>query len=127
MSHSITRRSFIVGTAALAALSPARAFAQLAAGLTRGFVNAVEDFGLAADGSDQSDTLRAAVAAAAGAGLPVFIAPGTYTVNRIELPSGITLYGVRGATILASGIEAPVITATGGQSVTIRDLVVDGR
>jgi uncharacterized secreted repeat protein (TIGR03808 family) len=126
MSHSFTRRTLMIGAAALAALAPARALAQLAAGMQRGFVNAAEDFEVTADGSDQSEALRKAVAAAGGIGLPLFIPAGTYTVNHIDLPSGITLYGVRGATVLRSAIEAPVITAYGARSVTVRNLVVDG-
>jgi uncharacterized secreted repeat protein (TIGR03808 family) len=121
----LTRRHLLSGAAALAALVPARAMAQLEAAIGHGFANAA-DFGVLPDGTDQSEAMRGAVAAASAAGLPLYLPAGTYAMNQIELPSAMTLFGVRGATTLVSTISAPVITAYSSRAVSVRDLVVDG-
>jgi uncharacterized secreted repeat protein (TIGR03808 family) len=130
---SITRRSLFAATAALAALAPARSFAQIEAALGHGFVNAA-DFGMIsnnlAEGDDpaaydQSAKLQEAVRAAAGAGFPLFIPPGYYAVNLVDIPTATTIFGVRGRTVLMSNADAPMLTCVDGSSVTLRDLSFD--
>lgn len=128
MRNRLSRRRFLAGSAALAAIAPVSAKAQLVAAVGRGFVD-VTDFGVVADGgvSDQSDKMREAVNAAAGIGLPLFIPGGTYGMNHVDLPSSITVFGVRGATNIVSLSEAPIFQAFSSDAVTLRDLSFDGR
>jgi uncharacterized secreted repeat protein (TIGR03808 family) len=130
----ITRRRLLSGVAALAALVPARALAQIENGLGRGFVLG-SDFGLVsnpppAEGDrspyDQSANMQAAVNAAAEAGLPLFLPGGSYVVGNIELPSWITIQGVRGATHLIAPGADPLLHALQKSRITLRDLRLEG-
>ena len=130
---SLTRRSLLAGSAALAMFSPARVLAQ-AEDVQPAVLNAA-DFGLISDelgtgsGSlfDQTVPLQKAVDAAARDGLPLFVPAGSYTVDRIELPSQVSVFGVRGATILRSGHGGPIFAATSQILITIRDLVFEAQ
>ena len=129
-----TRRRLLSGAAALAALAPARALAQRESAGQRGFVLG-SDFGLVsnpppAEGDrapyDQSASMQAAVDAAADAGLPLLLPGGSYVVGNVELPSWITIQGVRGAThLIATGAD-PVLHALQKSRITLRDLRIDG-
>jgi uncharacterized secreted repeat protein (TIGR03808 family) len=121
----LTRRHLLAGTAALAALAPASAFAQLTAALARGFALAA-DFGVTADGTDQSAPLQQAIDAAAAAQLPLLLAGGTYAAANVTLPAGLTLLGLRGATQIQAIGDQPIFLATGATALTLRDFGCDG-
>jgi uncharacterized secreted repeat protein (TIGR03808 family) len=134
MNTDLTRRRLLAGTAALAALAPTSGFAQPEAGRAREFVNGAE-FGLVsnnlAEGDDpaaydQTAKLQQAVDTAAGTGLPLFLAGGYYAVGAVELPSSITIQGVRGATQLLAVGDAPILRANHRSHVVLRDLGFDG-
>jgi uncharacterized secreted repeat protein (TIGR03808 family) len=129
-----TRRTLISATAALAALAPARSYAQIVGGMERGFLNGA-DFGLVpnsgAEGDDpaaydQTANMQQAVNAAAGAGLPLVLTGGTYAINGVKLPYSTTIVGMRGATVLMSINAAPIFTGEGASALTLRDLILDG-
>lgn len=134
MNSRLSRRHLLAGPAALATLVPARGFAQLEAGLARGFVNGA-DFGLVSnsgaegddpDAYDQTARLQQAVDAAANAGLPLYLPGGIYAAGPVELPSSITIHGVRGATRLLAIGDAPILRANQKSAITLRDLSFDG-
>lgn len=117
----VTRRHVLAGLAA-AASAPALshpAFGQQpidAAG-----------FGLRPDPTaEQSAAFAAACAAAAEAGLPLFLPAGIYVIGTVGLPSGLLLQGVPGATSLQFDIGGGSLRATGRDAVTLDGLVLDG-
>ena len=132
-----TRRHLLSGAAALAAAAaiPVRALAQAGSGApSRGFFLG-SDFGLVSNrppgdtdpaAYDQSQALQEAVNAAAETGVPLFLAGGSYAVGNIELPSWITIYGVRGATWLIAVGPDPIFRAEQKSRITLRDLRLDG-
>lgn len=132
--NTLSRRTLLTGIAAGAALAPASAFAQLAAGVERGFVNGT-DFGLVSNNGaegddpaayDQTAKLQAAIDAAASTGLALVLPGGYYATGMIELPSAIAILGVRGATVLLALGPAPIFNAAQKSSITLRDLILDG-
>ncbi len=59
-------------------------------------------------------------------GTPLAIAPGSYRVGNLRLPSHAQLLGVRGATKLLVSDGTPLIAATGAERVTLSGFVFDG-
>ncbi len=113
-----TRRSVITGLATTAVAVPP-AFAQ----------NPVDarGFGLHPDpGADQTASFASACLAAAEAGLPLFLPAGVYVVGTVDLPSGLLLQGVPGATVLRFGAAGGGLRARGCSAVTLDGLVLDG-
>ena len=125
MKPTLSRRSLLAGAAAFVAALPTVALGQLETGVRRGFVDAA-DFGVFPDGSDQSGNLQRAIDAAAGAGLPVFIAGGSYLIGDVRLPSAATIFGLRGGTVLTAPGDVPVFTGSGADAIALRDLDFDG-
>jgi uncharacterized secreted repeat protein (TIGR03808 family) len=120
---TLPRRHFLLGAALLAASAPARALAQAS---TNAVALSAAELGVVAGAGDQTDALQQALETAAGAGLPLFIPGGAYTVGTIELPSATTILGVRGATILRARGAEPIFAAAGQQAIVLRDLLLDG-
>jgi uncharacterized secreted repeat protein (TIGR03808 family) len=84
-------------------------------------------FGLApGSADDQSAKLQAALAAAAQAGRPLFLAGGRYLVGGVQLPAGISLTGVAGATILQAAGGQPVLAAEDAANIALSGLTLDG-
>lgn len=127
------RNLMLAGGAALAATVLCRpALAQLAEGISRGYVTGA-DFGLVPaagpddpEAADLSIPMQQAVNAASAAGLPLLLSGGFYPVSNVELPSASTILGVRGATQLVALGEAPVFWAQQKTAITLRDLEFDG-
>lgn len=66
------------------------------------------DLGVGTDG-DQTEALAAALNRAAGEGRSLFLPAGTYMVSGLDMPTGVTLTGVQGQTILSlSGGAGPI-------------------
>lgn len=113
---ALSRRRFLVAGAALAA-SPALAQTRLDVTSLGVVPNAPQD---------QSQVLQAAIYAAAGHGLPLFLPAGTYKVSGITLPEGGTLTGVANASILQGAGNAPILKFTDTSSINVEGLVFDG-
>lgn len=103
------------------------------AGLAAGFVSTVGlrasyAKALAAGGTtDQTAALQAALDAAANAGTPLFLPPGTYKTGRLILKSGAQLQGVPGRTVLVADAGTETIIETSGtNAVRLSGLVLDG-
>ena len=120
-----SRRAVLAG---LATALYARPLASFGKGLPRpGAALDGAAFGLepgAAD--DQSAKLQAALAAAARAGRPLFLAGGRYVVGGVELPAGTSLAGVAGATVLQAAGVQPVLAAEDAASISLSGLTLDG-
>lgn len=121
MSTIATRRQVLAGLAAAAAtpaiIHPALGQQPLEA----------QAFGLRAGSpDDQTTALMVACAAATTAGMPLFLPAGSYTIGRVELPSGLLLQGIPGATVLRFGAGGGALVASGQAGITLDGLVLDG-
>ncbi len=94
----------LAGLAALALATPARAQAiipELVAGTP----------------DDQSGALQDALLRAAAEGRPLFLPPGTYYVQNLQVPSSLLVTGIPGRTVLAAMGAAPVARIAGSAHV----------
>ncbi len=119
----IKRRGMVVGLALASASLPTGILAQASPVALNGV-----DLGLAPNlGTDQSESLRAAIGKASGSGLPLFLPAGRYQVSGIELPSNFKMFGVAGGTILET-TDGAILMGAGSQSnIILEGLTFDGR
>jgi len=121
MQNRASRRRFLTGLAAAAA-TPALAHPA--------FGQEPIDpasFGLTPNAADsQTGAFSDACAAAAAAGLPLFLPAGTYIVGYTELPANLLLQGVPGATVLQFDVIGGALRASGLRNITLDGLVLDG-
>ena len=75
---------------------------------------------------DQSQALQAAIDRAAGARVPLMLAPGIYRAAGLRLPPGAQLVGVRGATRLVLARATSLLVAAHAEHVTLEGLTLDG-
>jgi uncharacterized secreted repeat protein (TIGR03808 family) len=121
---TLNRRRFLVTSAASAAVSTTAIAAPFPIGALG--VDAAR-FGLRpGSADDQTRALQRAIDETARNRAPLAIAPGSYRVGNLRLPSHAHLVGVRGATRLVLAGEASLISASGADTVSLTDLVVDG-
>ena len=80
----------------------------------------------AGGGADQSNMLQSAIDKTAGSRVPLMLGPGDYRVSGLSLPSGTQLIGVRGATRLIFSGGAAMISARGGDHITLAGLTIEG-
>jgi uncharacterized secreted repeat protein (TIGR03808 family) len=80
----------------------------------------------AGGGADQSNMLQSAIDKTAGARVPLMLGPGDYRVGALSLPSGAQLIGVRGATRLIFSGGPALISARGGDHITLAGLIIEG-
>ncbi len=80
----------------------------------------------AGGGADQSNMLQSAIDKTAGARVPLMLGPGDYRVGGLSLPAGTQLIGVRGATRLIFSGGAAMISARGGDHITLAGLTIEG-
>lgn len=118
----IDRRSFLLATAASAAtLSPARATPLSTFGIDG------SQFGVRPGApDDQSVKLQKALDHCAQTRMPLMLPPGVYRAGDLRLASGVQVFGVRGATRLSFTRGASLLSADGGDSVTLSGLTCDG-
>jgi uncharacterized secreted repeat protein (TIGR03808 family) len=122
----MTRRNFLTATAASLTLAHP-AHAALGIDGFRGSIDATQ-LGVAANAaSDQTKVLQNALDRAAAVGNPLFLPPGRYVVNGIELPDGGHIVGVPGATHLVSSRGGPLVTASRAKTASLKGLVLDGQ
>lgn len=82
------------------------------------------DMGVAPHATDdQSGPLQDAILAAAAEGRPLFLPSGTYFVGNLQIPGGLVLQGVPGATVLACSTDGPVARISGSAGVRLDGLV----
>jgi len=98
------RRHLLTGLAALAFASPARAQA------------IIPDLDPATP-DDQSGPLQDALLRASAEGRPLFLPPGTYYAQNLQVPSNLVVQGIPGKTILAAAGVAPVARIAGSAHV----------
>lgn len=86
-----------------------------------------DEFGVRADGTDQTAALTRALQAAATAGKTLVIPPGTYNVRQVLLPANTRMRGFGPGSVLrrVGGGGGTVLSIT-GSNVHIADLKVDG-
>jgi|tagenome__1003787_1003787.scaffolds.fasta_scaffold20798528_1 uncharacterized secreted repeat protein (TIGR03808 family) len=80
----------------------------------------------AGGGADQSNMLQSAIDKTASARVPLMLGPGDYRVGGLSLPSGTQLIGVRGATRLIFSGGSALISARGGDHITLAGLTIEG-
>ena len=105
----LNRRQTLAGLAALALVTPARAQAiipELNPGTT----------------DDQSGPLQDALLRASSEGRPLFLPPGTYYAQNLQVPSYLVVEGIPGKTILAAAAAAPVVRVAGSAHVHFENL-----
>lgn len=85
------------------------------------------EFGAEGDGTTDDSVAVQAALNAAGAG-EVFFPPGTYVVDAVDPPSGVTIRGAGTDTVIKQKANSASAfdLASGTSGVTIRDLVIDG-
>lgn len=120
------RRLLALGAVAGVTAAPAAVAAPAASPVSALGVDAAQ-FGLRpGSNEDQTRALQRAVDETARARSPLAIAPGTYRVGGIKLPSGAQLIGVRGATRLLLADARPLISSEHSDHVGLSGLVLDG-
>jgi uncharacterized secreted repeat protein (TIGR03808 family) len=116
----LNRRRFLTISAATA-VAPATAGPISALGMDGA------QFGLhPGSADDQSRAFQRAIEETARARMPLAIAPGSYRVGNLRLPSYAHIVGVRGATKLLFSDGPSLISAVGAEHVTLSGLVLDG-
>ena len=108
----LNRRLFIAGLAATTVATPAGAVEATKYGVESGKTE------------DQSARLQDAMLKAAAEGRQLFLGAGTYFVSNLQVPSGLDLAGIAGATILAASGVAPVASISGAAGVRLSGLTV---
>ena len=98
------RRQLLTGLAVLAFTSPARAQAIIPE-LNPGTPD------------DQSGPLQDALLRASAEGRPLFLPPGTYYAQNLQVPSNLVVQGIPGKTVLAAAGTAPVARIAGSAHV----------
>src|SRR5487761_1968068 len=117
----LDRRALLTGSA-IAAIVPARAGA---APPVHGF-DAVQ-FGVRPGASDdQTARLQRALDEAARARRPLTLAAGVYRAGALRLPTGTQIFGVRGATHVTLTHGPSLMSADGGEDITLSGLSIDG-
>jgi uncharacterized secreted repeat protein (TIGR03808 family) len=106
----LNRRLFIAGLAATTVATPAGAVEATKYGVESGKTE------------DQSARLQDAMLKAAAEGRQLFLGAGTYFVSNLQVPSGLDLAGIAGATILAASGVAPVASISGAAGVRLSGL-----
>ncbi|HEY8595590.1 MAG TPA: TIGR03808 family TAT-translocated repetitive protein [Devosiaceae bacterium] len=114
----ITRRRVLGGLAVAAGSLPLAALAQAQGPAGPSL--------LPGSGQDQTAALQQALDRAALEGGSVYLAAGTYRIDTIRLPSGISLSGIPGATILVSMSGAPILTGRDASAISLSGLVLEG-
>ncbi len=116
------RRLFLGTGAAFAGSSSARA-----APSNAGQGPTVVDFGVRLNvPADQSAALQSAVNELSSRGLPVILPPGRISSSTVVLPSGTTILGTPGLSILAGATETPVFDAQASENINLRGLTFSG-
>ncbi|MGN6488164.1 MAG: TIGR03808 family TAT-translocated repetitive protein [Devosia sp.] len=103
------RRHTLAGLAALLLATPARAQA-IVPDLNPGSTD------------DQSGPLQDALLRASAEGRPLFLPPGTYFAQNLQVPSYLVVEGIPGKTMLAAAGEAPVARVVGSAHVRFENV-----
>src|ERR1700737_1688783 len=129
---SLDRRHFLAATTATGAFSATEAIAAP----TSASSGSVPISGLGVDAfhlgvrtaspDDQTEVLQRAIDRAAGARLPLVLAPGVYRARGLVLPTGARLIGVPGATRLVAIDNTPLIVARGSDYILLSGITFDG-
>lgn len=78
--------------------------------------------------ADATLPLQRALDAAAKTGHTITLPAGSFTVSSVKIPSGTTLRGVRGRTVITTtGAASAILIAENTIDVTIQDIILDGR
>lgn len=111
---------------ALVGAGATRAAAQGMPVQLRGSIDAGSEGLVPGAADNQSRALQSLINAAARANQPLYLPPGRYNVSNLELPGGLRLTGVAGATRLVYGGEGHLLRAEGGQRIEISNITIDG-
>lgn len=103
----LNRRLFIAGFAAMPIATTAHAVDATKYGVVPGSTD------------DQSAALQDAMLKAAADGKPLQLGAGSYFVSNLQIPSGLDLAGIAGATILVASGRAPVASIAGAANIRL--------
>lgn len=73
---------------------------------------------------DQSSALQEALLRAAAERRRLFLPPGTYYAQNLQVPGGITIEGIPGASVLAAAGDAPVLRIAGSARVSVQGITI---
>ena len=119
----IDRRGLLAGSVASAAALAAPA---VAAPLAAQGLDAAQ-FGVRPGApDDQTTKLQRAIDRATRARAPLWLAPGVYRAGDLKLGAGAQLIGVRGATRLVLTRGPSLLSAQGGEAITLSGLTLEG-
>lgn len=90
-------------------------------------LDATEFGAVGGTGRDQTRALQSAIDSAAKKGRPLLVGAGTYPVATLNLPSGIQIAGVAGATKLVALTAKPVLTGENAEGIFLSGISVDGQ
>lgn len=125
---SIDRRHFLAATGAAGAVTATEAVAAPAGTVPISGLG-VEAFHLGVRSNsqeDQTEALQRAIGRAAGARLPLILAPSVYRVRGLVLPAGARLVGVPGATRFVASDAVPLVVSRGADSILLSGIIFDG-
>lgn len=117
-----SRRQFLAGSGAVGLF--------LSSGSTAGAQNVLSttDLGIKTNSTaDQSRALQDAINSAAAKGVPLFLPSGTYLAERLNLPSGASLIGVQGRSVLQGFGRTPVLIGENVSDISLVGLGIKGR
>lgn len=115
---TVSRRTFVSGSAALVFSAPIAA---------RGALAEDELYRLVPDADfDQTATLQLALERAADSSGRLFLPSGRYFTSTLNVPSGLMLTGVPGRTVLVHRGSEPLLSVTDGEHIVVAGLSLDG-
>jgi uncharacterized secreted repeat protein (TIGR03808 family) len=114
----MTRRGLLSGLAATSLARPSFAQSATINGEAEGIVPNSQ--------ADQSAALQTAINAAAGLGRPLFLPAGSYYATGITLPSGLSMQGVPGRTIIRNSGTAVLVGGEAQSDISLQGLGFDG-
>jgi uncharacterized secreted repeat protein (TIGR03808 family) len=125
---NIERRRFLAASMAAAVSVPALMTVAGAAPVTMSVlgVDAMQLGVYPGSLDDQSRAFQRAVDQAAGARVPLALAPGVYRVGDLKLPAGTHLVGVRGATRLLFTQGVSLVESNAADRITLSGITFDG-
>ncbi|NOZ33061.1 MAG: hypothetical protein GXP01_08320, partial [Alphaproteobacteria bacterium] len=89
-------------------------------------VNAME-FGLVPNSDvDQTELFQSAINKAAADGRALVLPGGNFRLRGLDLPAGLVLKGVRGATKLIGMEPGPLLSGKGAGAILVRDMTLAG-
>jgi uncharacterized secreted repeat protein (TIGR03808 family) len=124
---AIDRRTLLGYSAAGAAIPLGSRVVRAAPSAVGAFGVDATMFGVRPDSlDDQSAALQRGIDTAARSRVPLMLPPGAYRAADLVLPTGIQIFGVRGASRLILSYGASLLAASGANDMTLQNLTLEG-